>query len=30
MYGVPKGGSGCVGFQIDGPGFTENVVVDDS
>jgi len=28
MYGVPKGSSGCVAFQIDGPGFTENFVVD--
>ena len=28
FVGVPKGSSGCVAFQIDGPGFTENVVAD--
>jgi len=28
MLGLPKTGSGCVGFQIDGPGFSENFVID--
>lgn len=27
MVGVPKGASGCVGLQFDGPDFTENVVI---
>jgi hypothetical protein len=27
MFGLPKGASGCIGLQIDGPDFTENLVV---
>jgi hypothetical protein len=27
LVGLQKGSSGCIGFQIDGPGFTENLVV---
>jgi hypothetical protein len=27
MIGLPKGASSCVGLQFDGPGFTENVVI---
>jgi hypothetical protein len=26
LFGMQSGSSGCIGFQIDGPGFTENFV----
>lgn len=28
MIGVPRGSSGCVGLQFDGPNFTETIVLD--
>lgn len=27
LFGMQTGSSGCIGFQIDGPGFTENFVI---
>jgi hypothetical protein len=27
LFGMQRGSSGCVGFQIDGPNFTENFVI---
>ena len=27
LFGMEKGSSGCIGFQVDGPDFTENFVV---
>jgi hypothetical protein len=27
LFGMQVGSSGCIGFQIDGPGFTENFVI---
>jgi hypothetical protein len=27
LFGMQRGSSGCIGFQIDGPNFTENFVV---
>jgi hypothetical protein len=27
LVGLQKGSSGCIGFQVDGPGFTENFVI---
>jgi hypothetical protein len=27
LVGLAKGGSGCIGFQIDGPGFVNRIVV---
>ena len=27
LQGFPNGSSGCIGFQVDGAGFTEHFVV---
>jgi hypothetical protein len=27
MLGLQRGASGCVGLQIDGPNFTQNLVI---